>query len=148
MVFSTSFNGSPRYVATCITRHRLTKLVDTIVDTGAIRTCYMAHSIDPELREANLSGSRHKDFGGFVDGEAQRVRFYQYRLAQFTIGNVDMGARDIWITFDTRISDNVLGMDILMDVDFLQFRHTGRMYFFRNENELAEYVASRHPSPS
>ncbi|MBR1876516.1 MAG: hypothetical protein IJ805_05375, partial [Lachnospiraceae bacterium] len=28
------------------------------------------------------------------------IRFYKYSAKQFTVGNIDMGLRDIWITFD------------------------------------------------
>ncbi len=141
-MFSTSFQDSLRYIVVCITNSRVISLVDTIVDTGAIYTCYMAHSIDIELTEADLQENEHRDFGGFVDGKNRMVRFYQYHLKQFTIGNIDMGAQDIWVTFDKRISDNVLGMDILQAVDFLQFRNTGKISFFQNEAELSDYVAN------
>ena len=53
-MFSTSFQDSLRYIVVCITNSRVISLVDTIVDTGAIYTCYMAHSIDIELTEADL----------------------------------------------------------------------------------------------
>ena len=143
-MFSTSFQGSLRYIVVCIANSRIVKLIDTIVDTGAVYTCYMAHTIDPELTEEDFKGNNYKDFGGFVDGKNRMVRFYQYHLKQFTIGNIDMGEQDIWITFDKRISDNVLGMDILQAVDFLQFRNTGRICFFSNEKELVEYVELEH----
>ena len=48
--------------------------------------------------------------GGMVEGEY--LKFYKYHLNQFTIGNVDMGEQDIWIIFDDRITDIILGMDI------------------------------------
>lgn len=141
-MFSTSFHDSLRYIVVCLTIHHTIKAVETIIDTGAIYTCYMAHSIDPEMTESDVSDHIHKDFGGFVDGKNRVVRFYQYPLKQFTIGNIDMGAQNVWITFDKRISDNVLGMDILQSIDFLQFRDTGRISFFQNKAELAEYVAN------
>ena len=39
-----------------------------------------------------------------------------YHVNQFAIGTVDLGERDIWITFDDRVSDDLLGMDNLSDV--------------------------------
>lgn len=52
-----------------------------------------------------------KFLGGFVKGFP--VKFYKSNLQQFTIGNIDMGEQDLWITFDMRVTDTVLGMDIL-----------------------------------
>ena len=99
-MYSTSFHSSFRYVVVCLAVHRAVKAVETIVDTGAVYTCYMAHSIDPDLAESDLQENTHKDFGGFVDGNSRVVRFYQYQLKQFTIGNIDMGPQSIWVTFD------------------------------------------------
>ena len=44
------------------------------------------------------------------------VRFYKYHLRQFTIGNINMKEQDIWITFDERITNIILGMDILKQI--------------------------------
>lgn len=51
-----------------------------------------------------------KIIGGFVEGSG--VKFYRCRLKQFMIGNIDI-IQDIWITFNKRVKETVLGMDIL-----------------------------------
>lgn len=40
------------------------------------------------------------------------VVFYRCSLKQFTIGNINIGEQDIWITFGKRVAETVLGMDI------------------------------------
>lgn len=52
-----------------------------------------------------------KFLGGLVKGS--RVKFYKCALKQFTIGSINMGEQGIWITFYERVTDTVLGMDIL-----------------------------------
>ncbi|MBR2215549.1 MAG: retropepsin-like domain-containing protein [Selenomonadaceae bacterium] len=143
-MYSTSFNPPLRYVVVCIANATEIIMVDAVVDTGARYTCFRANTINPMLLEKDFIHLPHRDFGGFVDGKnkTQQMRFYQYHLKQFTIGNIDMGVQDIWITFDTRISDNVLGMDILQSIDFLQYRNTGRIIFFQNKAELVKYVTN------
>ena len=133
-----------RYVIVCIINDSSIKLVETIVDTGAMRTCYMAHVIDPELTEDLLVNAPHIDIGGFVDKKSPKnsVRFYQYPVKQFTIGNINLGDQIIWITFDKRVSDNVLGLDILQHATFLQLADSNHLSFFENNTELANYVNS------
>lgn len=56
------------------------------------------------------------------------MKFYKYPLKQFAIGNIDMGRRDIWLTFDERITDIILGMDILKQMMILN-SYNRRIYF-------------------
>ena len=46
----------------------------------------------------------------------------------------------VWITFDERISDNVLGMDILNKLAILQYDNTNEMLLFADKAELQKYV--------
>ncbi len=121
-VYSTQYEDELRYVVTCITNQRSIRLIETIVDTGAKYTCYQAAFIDDTLVEKDMMDQQSMDIGGFVDGDERKntVRFYRYPVKQFTIGSIDVGARDVWITFDKRVKDNVLGLDILQSVSFLQ----------------------------
>ena len=68
------------------------------------------------------------------------MKFYEYTVKQFTIGTIDIGERAIWITFDSRISDNVLGMDILKSVAYLQYENSNELIFFKDRQELKAYV--------
>lgn len=53
-------------------------------------------------------------------------------MKQFTIGNIDLGKQDIWITFDERVTDTVLGMDILQQVIFTANPYNRKMYFCKD----------------
>ena len=143
-MFSTVCEGL-RYTLVCIINKGSVSLVDTIVDTGAFWTCYKADQIGGGLTEAQFSEKETKVIGGFVNGKQSKnaVRFYRYDVDQFTIGTVDLGSQTVWVTFDERINDNVLGMDILRKVTYLQLEDTGTLYFFKDKDEMKSFV-DRH----
>ena len=64
------------------------------------------------------------------------IRVYRYRVQQFTVGTVDMGEQNIWITFDPRVTDDVLGMDVLRNVFFFQNADKEELYFSQSFDEL------------
>ena len=144
-MYSTRFDDELRYVVTCITNRDIVRVVETIVDTGAKYTCYRASLIDDELHEEDLGTNQSVEIGGFVSGDEpiNKVRFYRYPLRQFTIGSIDLGKRDIWITFDGRVKDNVLGMDILKSVSFMQYADARELHFFTDEDELKSFVEGK-----
>lgn len=109
-----------RYIARCIVNKSGPKVVDFLLDTGAKYTCCSYLSVNPKIREADCQMFDSKKLGGMVAGTTLRV--YRYHVGQFTIGTVDMGEQDIWITFDERATDDVLGMDILQQVYMYQDR--------------------------
>ena len=141
-MYSTRFDDEQRYIVTCISNSSHIRLLETIVDTGAKYTCYRAGYIDSSLREERFADKQWVDIGGFIDGDSKKnsVRFYKYSVNQFTIGNIDLGNRDVWITFDSRVKDNVLGMDILKTVTYLQLNDSQELDFFSNNDELKSYV--------
>ena len=145
-MYSTRFDHENRYVVTCITNQDKSnvRLVDTIVDTGAKYTCYCVGALNRSLREQDFSNSRSIRIGGLIRDEGNRgaVTFYEYHVKQFTIGSIDMGERCIWITFDRRVKDNVLGMDILQSISFMQEADERTLHFFQNKDEMKEYVSN------
>lgn len=143
-MYSTRFENEQRYIVTCITNQTTVRVIETIVDSGAKHTCYRASFVDDALTEESLAGNPHIDIGGFIDGDQIKntVRFYRFPVKQFTIGNIDLGARDIWVTFDKRVKDNVLGIDILQAVCLLQYDNEKELYFFKDRMELKSFVVS------
>ncbi len=107
-MYSTNLKDE-RFIADCIVNFRKGRIIQFIVDTGAMFTCCNYKVFDKNLQEKELSGGKTKLLGGFVKGTP--VKFYMCRLKQFTIGNIDLGRQYIWITFDMRVTDTVLGMD-------------------------------------
>lgn len=122
-----------RYIARCIRASRAIKFVDFIVDTGARYSCCNYKQIDSSVQENELANCETKHIGGLIQGEA--VKFYKYCLKQFTIGNIDMGAQDIWITFEERVTDTVLGMDILKQVIMIANPYDQRLYFCKDAED-------------
>ena len=148
-MYSTSFDDDDnRYIIVCIANETSVAVVDTIVDTGAMRTCYMASDIDPDLTEDQVSNNPQKTILGFTDVESPEngILFYQYPVKQFTIGNIDLGKQDIWITFDERISDNLLGLDILQHITFLQIADSHKLSFFEDMDDFNKYVSDLQES--
>ncbi|MBQ7558091.1 MAG: hypothetical protein IJT00_08505 [Lachnospiraceae bacterium] len=131
-----------RYSITCILNRDRIALVDTIVDTGALYTCYKAEQIDENLSEEQFKDAERKTIGGFIGGKygSDFVVFYRYDVRQYTIGTIDLGEKTIWVTFDKRVNDNVLGMDILRSVSYLQYEGSDELVFFKDRDELREFV--------
>lgn len=136
-MYSTKWS-SQRYEVECISLSKVIKIQRFIVDTGAMYSCCHYSTIDEKLEESEVSNMNTKLLGGLVSGVA--VKFYEYPLKQFTIGNINIGACHIWVTFDKRIIDRVLGLDILKDVIFLNRPDTGEMCFFENEADCKSYI--------
>lgn len=107
-----------------------------IVDTGAMFTCCNYSFLDENMQEKDVSGHEARIIGGLISGST--VKFYRYPLKQFTIGNIDLGRQDIWITFDERVTDIVLGMDILKKIVFIMNPYDQRIYFCKDADDYHE----------
>ena len=108
-MYSTSMINE-RYFVECLAVTDEVVIEKFIVDTGAKYTCCQYRVINKFLKEEYFRGKEIKYMGGLIRGEI--VRFYKYSLKQFTIGSVDMGEQDIWITFDERVTDIILLLPI------------------------------------
>ena len=63
------------------------------------------------------------------------MKFYKYYVKQFTIGSIDLGSQEIWITFDERITDVILGMDILRQVIMILNSYNQQIYFCKDAED-------------
>ena len=88
------------------------------------------------MQEKQLANCDVKLIGGLVKGEF--VKFYKYQLKQFTVGNIDMREQDIWVTFDRRVTDVVLGMDILKQIIVITNPYNQMIYFCKDANDYLE----------
>lgn len=131
-MYSTNLKDN-KYPVICFAVLGQVQIVDFIVDTGAMFTCCNYKFFDIKMEEKNLKGNEIKFLGGFVKGSS--VKFYKLHLKQFTIGNIDLGRQDIWITFDERVTDTVLGMDILQQVIFTANPYNKKLYFCKDHDD-------------
>lgn len=46
-----------------------------------------------------------------------------------------MGEQDIWVTFDDRVTDTVLGMDVLQQVIFIANPYNKKIYFCKDRED-------------
>lgn len=131
-MYSTCLNND-RYLVRCLTVAKEVNINAFVVDTGAKFTCCSCRFIDQTIQEVEFSGHDTRFISGFVKGEF--VKFYLYSLRQFSIGNIDMGRQKIWVTFDPRITDMVLGMDILKQIILISSPYDQKMYFCKDAND-------------
>lgn len=132
-------NKEYRYLPTCIINETDVTILDTYFDTGAKYTCYYAKDINNKLCEDDFKDVSCLFLNGFTD-EAVCLKFYPYKVTQFVLGNVSLENQTIWVTFDKHITDNVVGMDIISKVTFLQYGNKKELHLFKDEHELKNYV--------
>ncbi|MBQ9505109.1 MAG: hypothetical protein IJU93_08875 [Lachnospiraceae bacterium] len=65
----------------------------------------------------------------------------KFEVEKFAFGTIDIGKQAVWITFDEAVTSNVVGYDIIKQVNRLSFAGEGKEYFFGDRSELLEYVA-------
>ena len=128
-MYSTSLKDK-RYLVRCICVSDSISSEKFIVDTGAVYTCCHYKTINKNLNEEQMGKCEFKNLCGMVNGVA--VKYYKYHLKQFTIGHIDMSEQDIWITFDERVTDIILGMDILKQVIMITNPYNQKIYFCRD----------------
>lgn len=135
-VYSTSIEDN-RYMVRCLSVSGYVASERFIVDTGAKYTCCHYRAINRRLREEHLCDCAFKNLGGIINGVA--VKFYRYHLKQFTIGNIDMREQDIWLTFDERVTDIILGLDILKQIFMVINPYDERAYFCKDQEDFCEW---------
>lgn len=128
-MYSTNIKNN-RYYVQCIIVFDTIRAAMFIVDTGAMYTCCTYKAFDKCMQECELENCEIKFLGGLVKG--LRVKFYKCALKQFTIGSINMGEQDIWITFDERVTDTVLGMDILQQIIYTANPYNKKLYFCKD----------------
>ncbi len=133
-VYSTSIKNNRSFVeCLLVSREKYISFEKFVVDTGARYTCCGHTVVDKALEESHFGSSEMKLIGGIVKGEY--LKFYKYHLRQFTIGSIDLGMQDIWITFDERITDIILGMDILKQLILILNPYNQKVYFCKDSRE-------------
>lgn len=129
LVYSTNIKDD-RCVVECLAVSHKISIDRFVVDTGAKFTCCNYKVIDGRLKEKDFFHCEEKLIGGLVKG--QFLKFYKLPLRQFTIGNIDMGQQNIWITFDERITDIILGMDILKQIIMIANSYNQQVFFCKD----------------
>lgn len=129
-------DGKSRIMLQCnFLSERFTKFT-AVFDTGAEHTCITARTIRPEISEEKLInlGCNIKTVVGLIHNDsACEVKYYQLKVKDFFLGNIHLTGADIWITFDDRVTDSVVGMDILSRVPYYYSPSDEKVHFFKNE---------------
>lgn len=138
MVESTLLNY--RYNQNCVIFADIGKDVQFLIDTGACWTTCHYSSINKFWRESDFSEAPYTYFGGYSGERNIGAKHYKYHLNKFQIGDINLGERDIWVTFDKNVNENLLGLDILQYITFVQIAGTGKFVFFKDMKELQNYM--------
>ena len=132
-MFSTKLNED-RYVVPCIILTSAPIVHTFVVDTGAKYTCCSINNVNPDLEEDTFIEAEYKLIGGLVEGGS--IKYYKMEIKQFTIGTLNLGTQSIWVTFDERATDDVLGMDILKGLYFMHHREENSLLFSLDSKEI------------
>lgn len=139
-VYSTKLNNN-RFIIPCIVVSSVIRRTSFVVDTGAMFTCCHYANINSSLKQKDVCHSEKRILSGFVKGSS--IIFYKYKLKQLTIGNIDLGEQCIWITFDNRVSDFVLGLDLLKQTTYFSLAKSNCLSFFQDSAELLTYLSTQ-----
>lgn len=111
-----------------------------IYDTGAEYTCVTAVSLNVKYTENDFKDSETMTVGGLIDSNNVYVKYYKLHVRDFYLGNIHIAGVDIWVTFDDRITDSVVGYDILRRVTRLGIENSNTELFFKDTSELLSYI--------
>ena len=116
------------------------KFVSAVYDTGARYSCFSANIIDHSLSEKDVEGAEYKMLAGFIGEEASK--FYKYEVQQFAFGNIPLGNQSIWITFDEKVTTNLVGYDIIRQISRMSPANSDKEYFFPSQEEMKEFIVT------
>lgn len=111
-----------------------------IYDTGAEYTCVTAVSLNAKYAENDFKDSETMTVGGLIDSNNVSVKYYKLHVRDFYLGNIHIAGVDIWVTFDDRITDSVVGYDVLRRVTRLGIENSNTELFFKDTSELLSYI--------
>ena len=144
-MFNTKYNDLRYTTSSIIHENNKTDILQAIIDTGARRTVFVASGMkENKMKEEYFQAKPYLEIGGFIRNDKNNqivgCKIYQYTVTQFTVGNIDLKQQTIWVTFDNRVTDNVLGLDILRQVGFIQYPNSNMLSIFESKDEMNDYI--------
>ena len=111
-----------------------------VYDTGAQSTIITALVIDPTLTEDDFKDVETINIGGLIDSNKVSIKGYKMHINDFYLGNIHITGVDVYVTFDERVTDNIVGMDVLSRVTRLGIEYSNQEIFFKNTQEMIDYT--------
>lgn len=109
-----------------------------IVDTGAPQTVCDYSCVDQLLSEQVVSMKcKSAYFGGYIGYSG--VKHYLYPVEHFYLGNIDLGRQEVWVTFDGNANANLLGLDLLQQLRFMQCKDTKQLLIFKDDADIKAF---------
>ena len=75
-----------------------------------------------------------------IEDNELSVTVYKYGIENFYFGNIHLGYVKVGIVFDERITDNIVGLDVIGRINRLGLANTDEMLFFKDTAEFVSYV--------
>ena len=116
--------------------------VSALYDTGAQTSVFTAVSIDPSLTEDDFKESGTTNLTGLINDDDLSIVAYSCKIPDFYFGNIHISYVEALVTFDDRVTDNLVGMYVINRITRLGIANTDKILFFKDYQELSEYVNS------
>lgn len=140
-MYKVSINNENRILVQCnwVNDNRNYVRLQAVYDTGAMYTCIDVNAISIKYKEADFVNAQFIYISG-INGADDKIKCYKKHIDQFYLGNILIPGVDIWITFDKRITDSVVGVDILSRVNILGIANSNEVLFFKEVADLIKYI--------
>lgn len=109
-----------------------------VYDTGCQKTIFVAKDLGISLSDVGPTTAR-PIHGLFKD---RSCNVYEYYLRDFAIGNVFLGPQNVCVIFDEYTTDNLIGYDILKQINRASIANSNQEILFKTEAELRAYFGN------
>lgn len=113
-------------------------LLRPIFDTGAMYTLLRANRLGRNLNKSDLNILDKRVITGFAKDRPFEI--YKIKVLQLTVSNISLENKYIWVTFDDLVSDDVIGFDILKDLNFFYNNLDSTIHIFKTFKDMQDYM--------
>lgn len=113
-------------------------LLRPVFDTGAMYTLLRASRLGRNLRKSDLDIVEKRVITGFAKDRPFEI--YRIKVLQLTVSNISLEEQYIWITFDDSVGDDVIGFDILKNLNFFYSNVDNAIHIFRTFKDMQDYM--------
>ena len=113
-------------------------LLRPVFDTGAMYTLLRASRLGRNLSKSDLDIVDKRVITGFAKDRPFEI--YKIKVLQLTVSNISLEEQYVWVTFDDLVSDDVIGFDILKNLNFFYSDIDSTVHIFRTFKDMQDYM--------
>lgn len=113
-------------------------LLRPVFDTGAMYTLLRASRLGRNLSKSDLDIVDKRVITGFAKDRPFEI--YKIKVLQLTVSNISLEGQYIWVTFDDSVVDDVIGFDILKNLNFFYSNADSAIHIFRTFKDMQDYM--------